>query len=1206
MTSVIKERKPNALINETSPYLLQHAYNPVSWNPWSPSILKYAEQIRKPILLSIGYSSCHWCHVMEKECFENEEIAKLMNEHFLCIKVDREERPDLDESFMEATCALNQGQGGWPMTVFLTPDQKPFFAGTYFPPFDHEGKVGFKSILLKLSSIWEKNPEDILQQAKKLSEHIKKSRPFLQNFPIGNHEITSCVRYYLKHFDLENGGFGPAPKFPPYGPLNLLLRYYKQTENSQVLHMVTKTLDEMMKGGIYDQIGGGFSRYSVDKRWLIPHFEKMLYDNALLAPIYLDAYIITGKIRYKNIAIETLDFILKEMTSLNGVFFSALDADSEGEEGKYYLWDIHEIKDALSDEEYNLIKIHFNISKEGNYNGLNVLNTLHVENLDTYELYLLEKDQNLLKSARSKLFKLRSHRPKPFKDDKVIVSWNALMISALAKAGTVLGKSKYTEAAEKAASFIAKSLTNDQGKILRIYRKGKKSQPGFLEDYAFLAQAYLDLFEYGSSERYLQLSLTITEKLIQGFRDSKTGVFQTCSLDHDEKHKIHQDGSDGAIPNPNAIAALVLAKLSHHFDRVELREFSIQALSSIGRVIHDLPQLYPTSLSAVDFHLEPPINISCIANESNEELQDLLSEIHNVYLPNKIVVHFNKNAKMESSSPILQDKPLLDKKPTVYICKENSCLKPINDRRTIREELHKRESSSRNNIFGFLIPGKATPSGTGFYATSHSKIQFSPMGDTGFLCSPLGYGTYRIYEGEINHKKSLEVALLSGCNLIDTSTNYMDGSAEHCVGTTLRKLTKKNQVSRNQIILITKTGYVQGKSLETAREKEIANTPYPEMSKISDQCWYCIHPQYLEDQLHLSRARLQVETLDFLLIHNPEYFFLAPGNEKKSLKELRTKFYERLEKAFYFLEKQVENGYIQYYGISSNTIADALSSRQKIHFDRILEVAKKAGGENHNLRILQLPLNLIENQAFTRSENILNKAKQNRIAVVVNRPLNAIYKDSMIRLSDFPKKELPLIFDRHVKWGFALEDEWKTTIAPFINLPKSLPLPSQLFNWAQTLHDLRNQKMNLIDWIHLDEEKVTPQLSYLFHLIEQNIRRNTPLHNIWSDWKKRYLLALQPLIQHLKNQATNFSHDQSSIIKECISPFLPKDMGKKPLSRLALWVASSTPGVCSVLNGMRTMAYVQDSLTIMSWKKLDNVLPIYKSLHEKHLFQRRS
>ena len=552
--------KPNRLIHETSPYLLQHAANPVDWYPWGPEALQAAKTQNRPILLSIGYSACHWCHVMERESFENEAIASLMNQHFVCIKVDREERPDLDEIYMQATVTLNHGQGGWPMTVFLTPDQKPFFAGTYFPPDDRWGRPGFPSLLKKISDAWKTDSAGLINQAHQLTERLKNELTAVSPVSVSASVLDEAVIQFREHFDERHGGFGSAPKFPPSAGLSLLLLCYRRTGESRTLQMVTRTLDAMAAGGIYDHIGGGFARYSTDERWLVPHFEKMLYDNALLCTTYLEAYQVTKQASYRQVTIDVLDYILREMTDLAGGFYSSTDADSEGVEGKFFVWTQTEVQAVLQNtEDTRRFCACYDITDQGNWEHRSIPNrprpieTVAKElNLTTDELY------ETVQRVRPLLYRARQQRIPPGLDDKIITAWNGMMISAMAEAGRVLGIVRYIDGAMKAADFLLSVHRTAEGTLLRTSRQGRAHLDGVLEDYAYLAEGLIDLYEACGQERYLTAALQLGERIVHSFRDEDQGGFYTTAKTHETLIIRTREGADGATPSGNAVAVSAL------------------------------------------------------------------------------------------------------------------------------------------------------------------------------------------------------------------------------------------------------------------------------------------------------------------------------------------------------------------------------------------------------------------------------------------------------------------------------------------------------------------------------------------------------------------------------------------------------------------------------------------------------------------------
>ncbi|RPI09594.1 MAG: thioredoxin domain-containing protein, partial [Zetaproteobacteria bacterium] len=597
-------RHTNRLVRETSPYLLQHAHNPVDWYPWGAEALARAKAEDKPIVLSIGYSACHWCHVMERESFEDETVAALLNRHFVSVKVDREERPDLDDIYMAATLALNGGQGGWPMTVFLTPDQEPFFAGTYFPPTDRFGRPGFASLLTQIADLWERRRGDLIEQARTLTEHLRDRTGPGAGGNVGEEEIRAAVRELAAGFDPTYGGFGPAPKFPPSAQLGLLLRHHRRSADAAVLAMATKTLDCMAQGGMYDQIGGGFARYSTDERWLVPHFEKMLYDNALLAKAYLEGFQVTGNPFYARIAREILDYVLREMTGPDGGFYSATDADSEGEEGKFFVWTPAEVEAVLGPEEGAKLCAYYDITDEGNWEGKSIPHTPRsVERVASRLSVPAEELRRSLEAGRARLYEARRRRTPPGLDDKVLTAWNGMMLGALAEGSRALGELRYLEAAARAADFLLATLRRADGRLLRTYRQGKAHLNAYLEDYAFLTEGLVDLYEAGGHVRYLREAAGLAERILEDFGDEVGALYDTAK-NHEALIVRHKDGADGAVPSANAVAASTLARLAVHLGRADFRERAVAAIQAYGKVIAQHPRAFCRSLCVVDFLLE--------------------------------------------------------------------------------------------------------------------------------------------------------------------------------------------------------------------------------------------------------------------------------------------------------------------------------------------------------------------------------------------------------------------------------------------------------------------------------------------------------------------------------------------------------------------------------------------------------------------------
>ncbi|MFO7179270.1 MAG: thioredoxin domain-containing protein [Pseudomonadota bacterium] len=667
----------NRLANETSPYLLQHANNPVDWYPWGEEALRRAREEDKPIFLSIGYAACHWCHVMERESFENPEIAEVLNRHFVSIKVDREERPDLDDVYMAATVALS-GSGGWPMSVFLAPDQRPFFAGTYFPPTDRWGRPGFSTILRRIADLWANERTALLEQAERLTEHVRDQSEPAMPLPIPPSAIDDAVEALSRSYDARHGGFGEAPKFPPHQALGLLLRHYARTKNPRSLEMARGTLDGMKNGGIYDHVGGGFARYSTDERWLVPHFEKMLYDNAQAAVVYLEAFQVTGDREYARVARETLDYVVREMQGAEGGYFSATDADSEGEEGKFFVFTFDEIQEILGREDAEAFCLYYDVTPEGNWEGKNVLNTPRPLASVAAELGVEpERLAERLAGARAAVYAARSHRVPPLLDDKIITAWNGLMIAAMAEGHRVLRDARYLESAERAASYLSEHLRDADGRLLRTARAGRASIPGFLEDYAYLADGLITLYEASGNERWLSWALDLAERIVRDFGEGDGGFYATSSA-HERLITRVREGHDGALPAANAVAARALVRLARHFERSDLEARAVSALHAYGQLVIRAPRAFPTTLLVLDFLLRGPIEIALVGHPGKPDTEALAAALARHFLPNRILAPVDPSRSAEGP-PLARGKGLVNGKAAVYVCRNFVCGRPITE-----------------------------------------------------------------------------------------------------------------------------------------------------------------------------------------------------------------------------------------------------------------------------------------------------------------------------------------------------------------------------------------------------------------------------------------------------------------------------------------------------------------------------------------------
>ncbi len=668
----------NRLAAESSLYLRQHANNPVDWFPWGNEAIARAKQLDRPIFLSIGYSACHWCHVMEHESFEDESTARFLNEHFISIKVDREERPDIDHIYMTALQLMTREGGGWPLSVWLTPELKPFYAGTYYPPDDRYGaqRPSFVRLLAAIADAWNKQRDEIVERSTAVADHLRESEAAT---PAGQSALEPALldraaMALQRGFDPVNGGFGHAPKFPHALELRLLLRLARRTKQETWLHLVRTSLDKMAAGGIYDQIGGGFHRYSTDARWLVPHFEKMLYDNALLTSAYVDGWQATGHPDFKWIAEETLEYVLCEMTSPPGAFFSTQDADSEGEEGKFYVWSKAEIEKILGPDDAKFFNTAYGVTEHGNFEGHNIL---HRNSTPEFRVPGSKSDGRL-KTCTAKLFYERAKRVWPGRDEKILTSWNGLMISAFARAGAAFAQPRYIEAAVNAAAFLLTKMTGPDGALFRTCAVGAPPRiPAYLEDYAALACALIELHQATFDTRWLVEALKLTDGMLARFADPEGGFFSTAA-DHQHLIARSKDHYDGSTPSGNALALTALVRLAKLTGRDDLRQTAEKSLRAFSSFLADAPGGSAQMLAALDFYLGPVTEIVVVGPKASPEVVEILRSLQRRFLPNALVVSHDP-ADGEASAQLL---PQLRGKSggegvRTYICTNETCLAPM-------------------------------------------------------------------------------------------------------------------------------------------------------------------------------------------------------------------------------------------------------------------------------------------------------------------------------------------------------------------------------------------------------------------------------------------------------------------------------------------------------------------------------------------------
>ncbi len=689
--------KHNRLIHETSPYLLQHAHNPVDWYPWGDEAFRKAQQENKPVFLSIGYSTCHWCHVMERESFEDKDVANLLNRHFVSIKVDREERPDIDHVYM-TICQLMTSTGGWPLTIIMTPDKEPFFAATYIPKETRYGRKGLTTLLPEVSTLWQDKQADLRTSAGQVVETLRKISADARAADLDSSVVKHAFNALSHTFDHENGGFGSAPKFPTPHTLSFLLRYWKQSGDTEALAMVEQTLEAMRSGGIFDHLGYGFHRYSTDEHWRVPHFEKMLYDQALLLLAYTEAHQVSGNPEFERTAHEICTYVLRDMTSPQGGFYSAEDADSEGEEGKFYLWSVREIENVLTDDAPFFNRI-FNIKSKGNFlnetttrtNGKNILylesqpSTL-AEQMNISRASLDKR----IEGARMRLLSARNMRVRPHKDDKILTSWNGLMIAALARAGAVFDKEEYIEAANSAAVFLLEHMRSNDGRLLHRFRNNDAAVRASADDYAFFIWGLLELYHATFDTHFLETALKFNNEFIDHHWDEKNGGFFFTADDGEEVLVRQKHSYDGAVPSANSIALQNLLRLSRMTANNDLAKKADQLIHVFASRMSSAPTAHTQLLSGVDFALSPTYEVIVVGNAASHETKTMLRRLRQFYAPNMVLLFKPTNtvpAAITRFAEYTTHYGALDDKTTVYVCSNYVCQQPTTSITTALEQL---------------------------------------------------------------------------------------------------------------------------------------------------------------------------------------------------------------------------------------------------------------------------------------------------------------------------------------------------------------------------------------------------------------------------------------------------------------------------------------------------------------------------------------
>ncbi len=688
----------NRLVHEKSPYLLQHAHNPVDWFPWGDQAFDTARRLDRPVFLSIGYATCHWCHVMEKESFENPQVADLMNRAFVSVKVDREERPDLDHIYM-TVCQMLTGSGGWPLTIVMTPEKQPFFAATYIPPTARFGRGGMVELIPRIQDVWENRRNEVLESTGKIMAALRTAAGPGEPAELGTGHLDRAFEELAASYDARHGGFGKAPKFPSPHNLLLLLRYWRRTGETRAVDMAEATLGAMRRGGLFDHVGFGFHRYATDESWLLPHFEKMLYDQAMLAMAYVEAWQATGKAVYRETAEAVFTYILRDMIAPEGGFCAAEDADSEGQEGKFYVWTEQEIREALPESEADLVIRTYRVSPEGNFReeatgrstGENILHLSPHAPIPGSELR--QEDENAdarIEAALQALFSVREGRVRPLRDDKVLTDWNGLMIAALAKGARAFDRPRYAEAAGRAAAFLEQRLSKAEGGLLHRFREGHASIEGHLDDYAFLIWGLLELYEATFEERHLRWALELAETMRSRFEDTEHGGFFFAAEDAGDLVVRKKELQDGAVPSGNSAAALVLLKLARLTGRSELEDSAARVLRAFGGSVERLPSAFTFLLTALDFAVGPTREVVIAGDREGAGTRDMVQVLRARFLPDTVTVLRSADRAtpdIDVLAPFVRHHEMVDGKASAYVCRNQTCRTPVTGPQALAEAL---------------------------------------------------------------------------------------------------------------------------------------------------------------------------------------------------------------------------------------------------------------------------------------------------------------------------------------------------------------------------------------------------------------------------------------------------------------------------------------------------------------------------------------
>ncbi len=860
----------------------------------------------------------------------------------------------------------------------------------------------------------------------------------------------------------------------------------------------------------------------------------------------------------------------------------------------------------LSAEDAESFCAFYDVTPEGNWEGKSVLNTPRSLSQVAGELGIDPGAlTQSLERARVQMLEERQQRVPPLLDDKVLTAWNGLMLRAMAQGYRVLGRSEYLSSGLRAAQFVLEHMRRPDGGLYRTYRNGRAHLDAYLEDYAYLADGLLSLYEAGGSSELLQSTAELVQRMVDDFSDPEGGAFFATSRYHEKLIVRSREGHDGAMPNANAVAARVLARLSHHLDRRDYRALALQALCAYGQEVQRTPRAFATLLSVVDFLTEPPLEIVLAGVPGEASYEQLRAELGSQYLPNRVEAHVNPEAEVEQSSPLTLGKRTIGGAAALYLCQNYACQAPLQDAAAVAKALaaadrQAREASSSELVLQRL-PGAASATATAAYAARQREglREYRRLGTTGLCVSAIGFGGYRVDVKLASHRQALERALQSGVNLIDTSTNYTDGQSERLVGRVLSKLVEQKNLRREEVVVVSKVGYAQGTTLAVCQSRERAGRPLPEVVKLSDQLWHSIHPDFLQEQIGRSLARLGLEQLDFCLLHNPEYFLRAAAqSEEQDLEQSQSEFYRRLEAAFKHLEGEVERGRIGAYGVSSNTLAQSPDAPTRTELGRMLEAARAAGGAEHHFALIELPLNLLEADAALNKDDagrsVLEVAQASNLGVLVNRPLNAYSNGALVRLIDHRLPESQVEFEPACRAVETLEQEYRTQFAPRLRVAENGPAPERFFQWGPELRTLSGQLQSLEQWQEVAGSVIRPRVAELCRAVERAFTGAE--RAAWHNWQERYLRALGSLFEAMEARAAAQSIRFAEALKQRLLPELPEALRNQDLGRLAIALVGSVPGVTSVLVGMRRTEYVAEAIAGAKLMQVDGALEALRAV----------